>query len=67
VFIIIDCPNASYIASLIYSPKFDPHYSDVTDNPVAVMVHMCGEGVLEHQGYREWMRKFGEKTKVTFP
>ena len=63
-FIIVDCPTKEYVSGLVNHEKFIPHYSEHTNNPVRVIVHLLGDETLDHPDYRAWMKRFGEETQV---
>ncbi|KAJ3186448.1 hypothetical protein HDU85_007267 [Gaertneriomyces sp. JEL0708] len=63
VFIIVECPSSEYIPSLVNSDQFVPHYAEHTSNPVATIVHMLGDDVLEVANYQTWMKRFGQTTQ----
>ncbi|KAG0178101.1 Zinc phosphodiesterase ELAC protein 2 [Apophysomyces sp. BC1034] len=63
VFIVVDCPDVSYVDGLISSLKFDKYQtSDENDRP-SVVVHLIGDDVLKDARYRQWMKRFSPKTE----
>ncbi|KAI8817703.1 beta-lactamase-like protein [Fimicolochytrium jonesii] len=62
-FIILDCPSQEYIPDLTSNAAFAPHFAETTTNPVSLIVHNIGDGVLDSAEYRAWMKKFGDTTE----
>ncbi|KAJ3215714.1 Zinc phosphodiesterase ELAC protein 2 [Dinochytrium kinnereticum] len=60
VFCIIDCPSPAYISSIVSAPKLHPTF--LMPNLKSI-VHILGQGVLEHPDYKAWMNSFGEMTQ----
>ncbi|KAI8847526.1 hypothetical protein BC829DRAFT_238455 [Chytridium lagenaria] len=63
VFIIVECPSADYVIPLVNNERYEPHYECNTSNPVSIIVHILGDGIIDHALYREWMMRFGESTQ----
>ncbi|KAJ1677054.1 hypothetical protein EV182_006972, partial [Spiromyces aspiralis] len=67
IFLVIDCPSAKYINSLVTSPQWQGFYSSAARNPdsgyPALIIHLAGEGVLEDPRYIDWMRRFDFSTQ----
>ncbi|KAJ2726529.1 hypothetical protein GGI07_000471 [Coemansia sp. Benny D115] len=65
VFIIIDCPDTSYIESLTTNPRFAP-YQTTTSNEgdkdlqerLLLVIHSLGPRVALDERYKEWAAKF---------
>ncbi|KAF7724572.1 Zinc phosphodiesterase ELAC protein 2 [Apophysomyces ossiformis] len=63
LFLIVDCPDISYVDNLISSPSFEKYQTiDETDSP-SVIVHLVGDDVLQDARYRQWMNRFNPKTE----
>ncbi|KAJ3026069.1 UNVERIFIED_CONTAM: hypothetical protein HDU68_006243 [Siphonaria sp. JEL0065] len=58
MFIILDCPSVDYIPSIQASD--DLKASSHEANPVQCIVHLLGDGVLEHPDFKAWMNSFGD-------
>lgn len=71
IFIVVDCPTAAYIKSLVSNPKFVPHYKNELNSAsgsdgshVKCIIHKLGQAaVLESAMYNAWMAKFGGETQ----
>ncbi|CAG8487437.1 10121_t:CDS:10 [Ambispora gerdemannii] len=63
IFIIVDIPSVDYIPSLIANRDLSPHQTSEEEMEPGVVIHMLGNGVLEDERYRTWMKKFGENTQ----
>ncbi|CAO3625090.1 unnamed protein product [Cunninghamella blakesleeana] len=63
-FMIIDCPDKSYIDNLIASPEFKP-YQSRTDHSLIpkVIIHLISTDILNVPKYREWMNSFSPETE----
>ncbi|TPX37555.1 hypothetical protein SmJEL517_g00624 [Synchytrium microbalum] len=62
IFIVIDCPNASYVGSLTQNQAFVPHFRVNATNQVKVIIHMLGDDVLDHPEYRNWVNEFDNES-----
>jgi ribonuclease Z len=60
VFMVVDCPNVSYIDALVKTRAFE-RFQD--DQPKA-MIHMVGDDVLQDERYKAWLTTFGTTTDV---
>ncbi|KAJ3154010.1 Zinc phosphodiesterase ELAC protein 2 [Geranomyces variabilis] len=63
VFIVVDCPSTDYIAGIDSDERFAKHYTNVTTQPVSLIIHILGDDVIDSPTYRTWMKKFGETTE----
>ena len=71
--LILDVPTPDYIPSLLasftdtalsqYRSK-SPHHR--LENPVHVVYHICGDGVLDDERYKEFMNGFSDETHVSY-
>lgn len=59
IFIIVDCPDKSYIDSLIQKDIWNDYYKTGEKN-VQLMIHMVDENVLNDSRYVNWMHQFNE-------
>ncbi|KAJ3292826.1 Zinc phosphodiesterase ELAC protein 2 [Rhizoclosmatium sp. JEL0117] len=59
MFIIIDVPSVDYIPSI--QSNLSLQAASHKSNPIQCIVHLLGDGVLDHQGYKDWMNSFGDK------
>ncbi|KAG2217086.1 hypothetical protein INT45_004075 [Circinella minor] len=64
LFMIIDCPDQSYLNNLIHSNAFKQYQQtkEKKDQPCSV-IHLIGQDVLEDKRYREWMNLFSPNTE----
>ncbi|KAJ1732836.1 hypothetical protein LPJ61_001861 [Coemansia biformis] len=62
IFIVVDCPSASYIASLIASTRFAPFFGESqpgdASSRLLLVVHSLGAGVAQDPRYRAWASQF---------
>ncbi|KAL0084877.1 beta-lactamase-like protein [Phycomyces blakesleeanus] len=63
IFMIIDCPDSSYIDNLVTSPEFSPYQAIGGSHTPNVMIHLLGPQVLEDARYREWIKTFDSNTE----
>lgn len=71
--IILDIPSPAHIPALVsaftdslFYAKFRSHRDeDREEFAVNVVYHLCGEGVLEDDRYKEFMRGFSSHTHVS--
>ncbi|ORX60584.1 hypothetical protein DM01DRAFT_1380882 [Hesseltinella vesiculosa] len=59
LFMVIDCPDPSYIDELVSATAFQPYYNDEN---VKVIVHLTSDEVLAEPSYRQWMNNFHQNT-----
>lgn len=72
VMIVLDVPTPAYIHELTTSFATSPFFarlhskseSDRNDFGVHLVVHICGEGVLEDARYKAFMNGFADDTHV---
>ena len=69
--IILDTPTSGHIPSLTSSFSESPFFSQFceagsSDYVVRVIFHMCGDGVLEDERYKAFMRGFCPDVRVCF-
>jgi ribonuclease Z len=69
--LVIDCPSPSHIPSLVasfsegfYSKFHSAREEDTAQYSVRSVFHICGEGVLEDERYKEFMRGFRDDAHV---
>lgn len=65
VFVVVDCPNASYIDGLINSKEFDTYLDPKGKSKINVMIHNLGNSVIHDTRYKEWLSKFDATTDVS--
>ncbi|KAG9284291.1 hypothetical protein G9A89_002101 [Geosiphon pyriformis] len=63
ILIIIDVPSVNYIESVCSNTEFAAYQNDNENSRVGLIVHMLGNGVLDDERYRTWMRKYGSDTQ----
>ncbi|GAA5814487.1 hypothetical protein MFLAVUS_007984 [Mucor flavus] len=66
VFVVVDCPNSSYIDGLISSKQFDTYLDPNGKYKINVMIHHLGNNVIHDSRYKEWLRKFDQTTDHIF-
>lgn len=64
VFVVVDCPNISYIDGLIKSDAFDKYLDPKGESKINVMIHHLGNGVIHDARYKQWLSKFDVSTDV---
>ncbi|KAF4520499.1 hypothetical protein B566_EDAN004750 [Ephemera danica] len=64
IFIVVDCPDASYIPSLLSNPKFTVHQATATKDTdmAAVVIHFTSPEVASLPDYQEWINRFSPST-----
>ncbi|KAI0635238.1 beta-lactamase-like protein [Trametes polyzona] len=68
--LVLDVPSPEYIPSLMTSFTESPYFSKYRsreegvreEHPVHAVFHLCGDGVLEDERYKEFMDGFSDKT-----
>ncbi len=61
--IVIECPNESYINSVVNSPALSSEELLASNQNVALIVHMSPPNVINHELYQRWAESFGAATK----
>ncbi|KAI8612015.1 beta-lactamase-like protein [Chytriomyces sp. MP71] len=61
MFIILDCPSTEYILAITSNSQLSA--SNFSSNPVQLIVHLLGNGILEDESYKAWMNSFGPDTQ----
>ncbi|KAI9249682.1 beta-lactamase-like protein [Phascolomyces articulosus] len=64
LFMIIDCPNQTYLNNLIHSDAFKRYQQtkEKGDQPCTI-IHLIGQDVLDDKRYRDWMNLFSPTTE----
>lgn len=62
VFLIVDCPTNDHVSSLTTATQFERCYRE--SNNTVLVIHLLGDGVIDNENYKAWMKKFPAKTKV---
>ena len=63
VMIVIECPDESYVSSVVSNPSLSAESFAASNQNVAVIVHMSPVAVLRDKVFQEWMSSFGSRTK----
>ena len=63
VMIVVECPDESYIQSLVSHPALQSKAFSTTNQPVELIVHMSPEHVFKNENFRKWMGSFSADTK----
>lgn len=63
VMIVVECPDESYIPSLVSHPALQSKVFSSTNQPVTLIVHMSPEIIFKNEKFREWMGTFNAYTK----
>lgn len=66
VFVVVDCPNTTYIENLVNSKQFDPYLDPNGKSKINVMIHNIGHNVIHDSRYKKWLSKFDSTTDVRF-
>lgn len=64
VFVVVDCPNTTYIDGLVNSKQFDPYLDPNGKSKINVMIHNIGHNVINDTRYKKWLAKFDTTTDV---
>lgn len=64
VFVVVDCPDTTYIDGLVNSKQFDPYLDPNGKSKINVMIHNIGNNVINDTRYKEWLSKFDSTTDV---
>ncbi|XP_072298787.1 zinc phosphodiesterase ELAC protein 2 [Eucyclogobius newberryi] len=62
VFLVLECPSEDFITAVCSNPHLQRHVSG-TDDPAALVVHICPESVLSSEQYQRWMESFPSSTQ----
>ncbi|XP_055008905.1 zinc phosphodiesterase ELAC protein 2 isoform X2 [Boleophthalmus pectinirostris] len=62
VFLVLECPSEEFIPALCSNPRLHRHVSG-TEDPAALVVHICPESVLSSERYQHWMESFPSSTE----
>ncbi|KAG0335250.1 hypothetical protein BG004_000073 [Podila humilis] len=63
VFMVVDCPDLSYLSNLIQSTQFSKFQQGADGIHAACIVHFAGHSVVSDPRYKSWMQKFGDETE----
>ncbi|KAL1494480.1 hypothetical protein ABEB36_010074 [Hypothenemus hampei] len=65
VFIVVDCPDEEYLASLINNEELKKHqkFAKIDEDMAHVVVHFTPIKIMEHTEYRKWMDNFSPSTE----
>lgn len=67
IFIFVDIPDETFLASLVKSEAFKPHQKDAKVEEIAkIIIHFTPQNVVDHPIYKEWMQRFPKETKHLF-
>lgn len=66
VFVVVDCPNSTYIDGLVNSKAFDKYLDPNGKLRINVMIHHLGNNVIHDDRYKKWLMKFDTATDVSF-
>ncbi|XP_004760196.1 zinc phosphodiesterase ELAC protein 2 [Mustela putorius furo] len=61
-FVVVECPDEGFIQPLCENATFK-RYQGHAGAPVALVVHMAPQCVLEDPRYQQWMERFGTATQ----
>ncbi|CAD5113231.1 DgyrCDS2410 [Dimorphilus gyrociliatus] len=62
-FIVIECPSANYLDSLVDNQQLKAYTDNNSDNHSELIIHFTPRNVVNNAKYREWMESFGPNTK----
>ncbi|XP_030063862.1 zinc phosphodiesterase ELAC protein 2 [Microcaecilia unicolor] len=63
VFIVLECPNEAFVDSICENEMLTRYQEGKSENPVALVVHITPESVLQNNTYKQWMERFGPATE----
>lgn len=63
VMIVIECPDESYVSSVVSSPALQSQFFSITNQPVPLIVHMSPKNIFKNKSFCKWMASFGPDTK----
>ncbi|RKP27855.1 beta-lactamase-like protein, partial [Syncephalis pseudoplumigaleata] len=63
IFVVLDCPSVDYIDALVASDELNAlAEAKDTESPRCIF-HLLGDGVIEHQAFQAWIRRFPSSTQ----
>ncbi|KAK7938729.1 hypothetical protein WMY93_002055 [Mugilogobius chulae] len=62
VFLVLECPSEDFISSVCSNRQLQRHISG-SEDPAALVVHICPESVLSSDQYQRWMERFPSSTE----
>ncbi|XP_053150173.1 zinc phosphodiesterase ELAC protein 2 isoform X2 [Hemicordylus capensis] len=63
IFIIVECPHEGFIDAVCENTTLRGYQDGKQDNPVALVVHITPEPVLQDGRYKQWLQRFGASTQ----
>ena len=63
VMIVVECPDESYVSSVVSNPSLSAESFTASNQNVALIVHMSPVAVLRDKAFQKWMASFGSRTK----
>ena len=59
VFIIIECPTAEFISSLVSNEQLRKYWEEGPCTTPVVIVHLTPMAVFQNKEYEDWMKRLG--------
>ena len=56
VFIIVDCPSANYIESIVKNNRFEK-YQRNSGKTAAIVIHLVENEIFNNNEYKEWISR----------
>uniref|UniRef100_A0A8D0GBP1 Zinc phosphodiesterase ELAC protein 2 n=1 Tax=Sphenodon punctatus TaxID=8508 RepID=A0A8D0GBP1_SPHPU len=63
VFIVVECPHEGFVEAICENDTFRRYQEGKPENPVALVVHITPEPVLQDSRYKQWLERFGPSTQ----
>uniref|UniRef100_A0A8C3LBJ9 Zinc phosphodiesterase ELAC protein 2 n=1 Tax=Chrysolophus pictus TaxID=9089 RepID=A0A8C3LBJ9_CHRPC len=63
VFIVLECPHEGFVDAVCENETFRRYQEGLSENKVALVIHMTPESVLRDSRYQQWLERFGPETQ----
>ncbi|XP_015280374.1 PREDICTED: zinc phosphodiesterase ELAC protein 2 isoform X1 [Gekko japonicus] len=63
VFIVVECPHEGFVDAVCENATLRGYQEGKQENPVALVVHITPEPVLQDSRYKQWLESFGADTQ----
>ncbi|KAM4691183.1 zinc phosphodiesterase ELAC protein 2 [Rhinophrynus dorsalis] len=62
-FIVVECPNEHFVTPVIENETLNRYQGGKSERPVALVIHMTPEHIIQSSSYKQWMERFGSQTE----
>ncbi|XP_077183578.1 zinc phosphodiesterase ELAC protein 2 isoform X2 [Paroedura picta] len=63
VFIVLECPHEGFVDAVCENAALRRYQEGKQENPVALVIHITPEPVLQDSRYKQWLERFGPDTQ----